>query len=161
VSALSKHHTSNTLGAIHELAERLKAIQQELIKVKGTIIQEITSEEEYDRALALLDELTESEAQGPVNERLVDQLCASIKRYEDNAPQFAEFNKQVAAITGVQMLKFLMTQNRLTGSDLPEIGDKTVVSRTLSGHRKLSSSSNIQALSQRFHVDPSVFFPIV
>jgi len=159
MSALSKQHSSNTLGAIHELAERLKAIQQELIKVKGTIIQEITSEEEYDRALALLDELTESEAQGPVNERLVDQLCASIKRYEDNAPQFAEFNKQVAAITGVQILKFLMTQNRLTGSDLPEIGDKTVVSRTLSGHRKLSSS-NIQALSQRFHVDPSVFFPI-
>ena len=159
MSALYKHHTSNTLGAIHELAERLKAIQQELIKVKGTIIQEITSEEEYDRALALLDELTESEAQGPVNERLVDQLCASIKRYEDNAPQFAEFNKQVAAITVVQILKFLMTQNRLTGSDLPEIGDKTVVSRTLSGHRKLSSS-NIQALSQRFHVDPRVFFPI-
>jgi HTH-type transcriptional regulator/antitoxin HigA len=160
MSALAKRHTSDSHDAIHELAERLLAIQHELVKAKGTIIQVITCEEEYDRALALLDELTESEDQGPANERLVDQLCASIKRYEDNAPQFADFNKQVAAITGVQMLKFLMTQNRLTGSDLPEVGDKTVVSRTLSGDRKLSSS-NIQALAQRFHVDPSAFFPVI
>jgi HTH-type transcriptional regulator/antitoxin HigA len=159
MSALAKRNTMNTLGAIHELAERLKAIQQELIKVNGTIIQKVTSEEEYDRALALLDELTESEAPGPENERLVDQLCVSIKRYEDTAPQFAEFNKQVDAITGVNMLKFLMEQNRLTGSDLPEIGDKTVVSRTLNGKRTLSSM-DIQALSQRFHVEPSAFFPI-
>ena len=57
------------------------------------------------------------------------------------------------------MLKFLMEQNHLTGSDLPEIGDKSVVSRTLNGKRTLSST-DIQALSQRFHVDPSVFFPV-
>ncbi|MCY1466058.1 Antitoxin HigA [compost metagenome] len=57
------------------------------------------------------------------------------------------------------MLKFLMEQNHLTGSDLPEIGDKSVVSRTLNGKRTLSSA-DIQALSQRFHVEPSVFFPV-
>ncbi|MGV8841730.1 MAG: helix-turn-helix domain-containing protein [Pseudomonas sp.] len=160
MSAVAKCNTMNTLGAIHELAERLTAIQQELIRVKGTIIQVITSEEEYDRALALLDELTESETTSPANESLVDQLCASIKRYEDTAPQFAEFNEQVAAITGVDMLKFLMVQNKLTGSDLPEIGDKTVVSRTLNGKRTLSSI-DIQALSQRFHLEPSAFYPVI
>ncbi|MDE3738568.1 transcriptional regulator [Pseudomonas resinovorans] len=125
----------------------------------GTIIQSITSEAEYDRALALLDELTEAAEQTPQTERLVDQLCVAIKRYEDSAPQFAEFNAGVDAITGVQMLKFLMEQNHLTGSDLPEIGDKSVVSRTLNGKRTLSSL-DIQALSQRFHVEPSVFFPV-
>lgn len=35
MSALSKHHTSNTLGAIHELAERLKAIQLSSLLVVG------------------------------------------------------------------------------------------------------------------------------
>ena len=159
MSAAAKHKSKNTLGATQKLAERLKAIQQELIKVKGTIIQKITSEEEYERALALLDELTDSDITSAANDSLVDQLCVAIKRYEDSAPQFAEFNKQVQAITGVQMLRFLMTQNQLTGSDLPEIGDKTVVSRTLNGKRTLSST-DIQALCQRFHVEPSAFFPV-
>lgn len=146
-------------AAIHELAERLKKIQHSLERAGGTIIQTITSEAEYERALALLDEFTEQAEQSPQTERLVDQLCMAIKRYEDSAPQFAEFNAGVEAITGVQMLKLLMAQNHLTGSDLPEIGDKTVVSRILNGKRTLSSSA-IQALSQRFHVDPSLFFPV-
>jgi HTH-type transcriptional regulator/antitoxin HigA len=146
-------------AGIHELAERLKEFQRSLERAGGTIIQNITSEAEYDRALALLDELTEETDQTLQTERLVDQLCLAIKRYEDTAPQFAELNASVDAITGVQMLKFLMEQNHLTGSDLPEIGDKSVVSRTLNGKRTLSSA-DIQALSQRFHVDPSVFFPV-
>ncbi|MEN0106167.1 MAG: transcriptional regulator [Pseudomonas sp.] len=147
-------------SAIHELALRLIEIQQTLEQVRGTFIQEITDEDEYNRALALLDELTEIEDQHQFTERLIDQLCASIKRYEDSAPQFAEFNASVAALSGVQLLRFLMEQNRLTGSDLPEIGDKTVVSRLLNGKRTLSSA-NIQALAQRFHLDPGNFYPVV
>jgi HTH-type transcriptional regulator/antitoxin HigA len=146
-------------AGIHELAERLKEIQRNLERAGGTIIQTITSEAEYERALALLDELTEEAEETAETEPLVDQLCVAIKRYEDTAPQFAEFNAGVGAITGVQMLKFLMEQNHLTGSDLPEIGDKSVVSRTLNGKRTLSSA-DIQALSRRFHVEPSVFFPV-
>jgi HTH-type transcriptional regulator/antitoxin HigA len=159
VFTVSKRSTMTAHIAVKKLAERLKAMQKELVKAKGTIIQEITCEEEYNRALALLDVLTDTETSSAANERLVDQLCTAIKRYEDNAPQFAEFNQQAAALTGVQMLKFLMEQNRLTGSDFPEIGDKTVVSRTLNGKRTLSSVA-IQALSQRFHVEPSAFFPV-
>lgn len=147
------------LGAIHELAQRLIEIQKTLVQVRGTIIQEITNDDDYNRALALLDELTEAEGESPLTERLIDQLCASIKHYEDNAQQFADFNAQVAAISGPQMLKFLMEQNHLTGSDLPEIGDKTVVSRTLNGKRTLSST-DIQALAQRFHLNPGSFYPV-
>lgn len=147
------------LGAIHELAQRLIEIQQTLVQVRGTIIQEITNDDDYTRALALLDELTEAAGESPLTERLIDQLCASIKRYEDSAQQFANFNAQVAAISVTQMLKFLMEQNRLTGSDLPEIGDKTVVSRTLNGKRTLSSI-DIQALAQRFHLNPGSFYPV-
>lgn len=145
---------------IHELAMRLIEIQQSLEQARGTLIQEITNEEDYERALALLDELTEAEDQSQLTEPLIDQLCASIKRYEENAPQFADFNAGVAAISGIQLLRFLMEQNHLTGSDLPEIGDKTVVSRTLNGKRTLSST-DIQALAQRFHLNPGSFYPVV
>lgn len=146
-------------GAIHELAQRLIEIQKTLVQVRGTIIQEITSDDDYNRALALLDELTEAEDESPLTERLIDQLCASIKHYEESAQQFADFNTQVAAISGPHMLRFLMEQNHLTGSDLPEIGDKTVVSRTLNGKRTLSST-DIQALARRFHLSPSSFYPV-
>lgn len=147
-------------SAIHELAEQLKEIQRSLERVDGTLIQEIGNEAEYDKALALLDELTDSADDSQTSQRLLDMLCASIKRYEDSAPQFAEFNEKVEAITGVELLKFLMKQNGLTGADLPEIGDKTVVSRTLNGKRTLSST-NIQALARRFHLNPGAFYPIV
>lgn len=146
-------------GAIRTLAQRLLEIQQALVQVHGTLIQEIASEDDYNRALALLDELTETETDNSLTERLVDQLCTSIQRYEASAPQFAEFNAKVAGLTGVQLLKFLMEQNHLTGSDLPELGDKTVVSRTLNGKRSLSSS-DIQALAQRFQLDPGSFYPV-
>ena len=147
-------------SAIVELAQRLIEIQQTLEHVRGTFIQEITSEADYERALALLDELTESDRPSQLTEPLVDQLCASIKRYEEGALQFADFNAGVAATSGIQLLRFLMEQNRLTGSDLPEIGDKTVVSRTLNGKRTLSST-DIQALAQRFHLNPGSFYPVV
>ncbi|WP_218277790.1 hypothetical protein [Pseudomonas sp. GV071] len=47
----------------------------------------------------MLDELTETEEQRQLTELLIDQLCASIKRYEETAPQFAEFNARVAALS--------------------------------------------------------------
>lgn len=146
-------------GTIHELAEQLKDIQRSLERVGGAFVQQIDSEFEYDKALALLDELSDSTDDSPASERLLDTLCASIKRYEDSAPQFTKFNAEVAAISGVQLLKFLMQQNHLTGADLPEIGDKTVVSRTLNGKRNLSSA-NIQALARRFNLNPGAFYPI-
>ncbi len=146
--------------AIQELAQRLIEIQQMLEHVQGTVIQEISNPDDYNRARALLDELTEIQDQNQLVEPLIDQLCISIKGYEESAPQFAEFNAGVAALSGVQLLRFLMEQNRLTGSDLPEIGDKTVVSRTLNGKRTLSSS-DIQALAERFHLNPGSFYPIV
>ena len=157
----SAHAQCNEPSAVHALARRLVEIQHMLEQARATFIQTITNEADYDRALALLDELTDlaDERDAQLVEPLIEQLCATIKRYEDSAPQFAEFNAGVAATTGIQLVRFLMEQNRLTGSDLPEIGDKTVVSRTLNGKRTLSST-DIQALAQRFHLNPGCFYPV-
>ena len=54
------------------------------------------------------------------------------------------------------MLRFLMDQNHLTQSGIPEIGTQGVVSEVMSGKRDLNVRQ-IKALSERFHVPPSAF----
>lgn len=55
------------------------------------------------------------------------------------------------------MLRMLMAQHHLGMADLPEIGSKSMVSRVLSGERKLNKQ-HIKALSELFQVDPGLFF---
>lgn len=55
-----------------------------------------------------------------------------------------------------EMLRFLMEQHNLSQSDLPEIGNQSIISMLLSGARQLNLRQ-IQALSARFHVPASVF----
>ena len=55
------------------------------------------------------------------------------------------------------MLRLLMDQLGLGTADVPEIGSKSMVSRVLSGERSLSKK-HIKALSQRFGIDPGMFF---
>jgi HTH-type transcriptional regulator/antitoxin HigA len=54
------------------------------------------------------------------------------------------------------VLRFLMEQHNLSQTDLPEVGNQSVISMLLSGSRQLNVRQ-IQALSTRFHVPPSVF----
>ena len=58
--------------------------------------------------------------------------------------------------SGVEMLQFLMEENKLQPSDLPEIGTPETVSEILSGKRELTVK-HLQTLSARFHVSPTVF----
>lgn len=55
----------------------------------------IDNQHDYESALALIDELVDDYDN---NVQLLDLLAASIERWEDNAEEFAEFNRRVAAI---------------------------------------------------------------
>ncbi|MEA2080322.1 MAG: helix-turn-helix domain-containing protein, partial [Pseudomonadota bacterium] len=57
----------------------------------------------------------------------------------------------------VAMLRVLMKQYVLGVADFPEIGDKSLVSRILSGSRNLTKQ-HIQKLAARFGVSTSMFF---
>lgn len=57
----------------------------------------------------------------------------------------------------IALLRILMRQHKLTGSDLPEIGGKAMVSKVLRGKRTLSRSA-IEKLAERFGLRPSMFF---
>ncbi len=111
----------------------------------------ISSELDYDRAVATLNQLLDA---GAANEKhpladLVNTLGALISEY-DNVHYPAQ------NVSPLAMLRFLMDQNQLTQSNLSEIGTQGVVSEILNGKRELNVRQ-IKALAERFHVAPSVF----
>ncbi|MES2585539.1 MAG: transcriptional regulator [Pseudomonadota bacterium] len=56
-----------------------------------------------------------------------------------------------------ELLSFLMEQHGLKQSDLPEVGNQSVVSQILSGARELNVRQ-INSLAKRFKVPAGVFF---
>ncbi|MGN4947393.1 hypothetical protein ACTG21_02015 [Aeromonas sp. 94A] len=54
---------------------------------------EISSREDYEQALALMDTLVDDY---DANKPLIEQLSLAIELWEEQAPEFAEFNRAVA-----------------------------------------------------------------
>ncbi|HHQ4655071.1 TPA: helix-turn-helix domain-containing protein [Aeromonas hydrophila] len=94
------------------------------------------------------------------NNQLVELLTTSIERWEDEANEFADFNKTLASVEpGIAVLKTLMSQHRLGVADLPELGSKSNVSKLLNATEgKKLTRQHIEALSKRFAVSPALFF---
>lgn len=111
----------------------------------------IRSKAEYDRAVAaldaIIDEIGEDEAHPMAD--LAEALGVFIEVYDKT-------HYPMPAPSAREMLRFLMEQNGLTQSDLPEIGSQGVVSEILSGKRSLNVRQ-ISRLAKRFHVSPGVF----
>jgi len=111
----------------------------------------IRTDEDYEKAVAALNRLLDA---GAANENhpladLVNTLGSLIGEYDD-------VHYPAQEVSPLAMLRFLITENSLTQSDLPEIGSQGVVSEVLSGKRDLNVRQ-IKALSGRFHVPPGVF----
>ena len=111
----------------------------------------IRSKAEYDRAVAVLDtiidEIGEDEAH-PLAD-LAEALSVFIEAYDK-----AQYS--TPAPSAREMLRFLMEENDLNQSDLPELGSQGVVSEILSGKRSLNVGQ-ISRLAKRFDVSPAVF----
>lgn len=111
----------------------------------------IRTDADYEKAVAALNQLLDA---GAANEAhplagLVDTLGALIGEYDD-------VHYPAQEVSPLAMLRFLMNENSLSQSDLPEIGSQGVVSEILSGKRELNVRQ-IKALAGRFHVPASVF----
>ena len=111
----------------------------------------IRSKAEYDRAVAVLDtiidEIGENDAH-PLAD-LAEALSVFIEAYD-------KAHYSTPAPSPREMLRFLMEQNNLNQSDLPELGSQGVVSEILSGKRSLNVKQ-ISRLAKRFKVSPVVF----
>ena len=84
------------------------------------------------------------------NGEYLETLAKNIESYELE-------NYDIPAVSGVDMLKFLMEQNSLTQSDFAdEIGPQGNVSRILKGERQLTVG-HISKLCKRFNISADAF----
>ncbi|MGD9859230.1 MAG: type II toxin-antitoxin system HigA family antitoxin [Marinobacterium sp.] len=120
----------------------------------------IETDEQYEAALETLEQVLESASDtldDPMNP-LIDMLSHAIERYESQDEELMAFIGEAETLPAdIALLRTLMSQHHLTGSDLPEIGDKTMVSKVLNGKRILSRQA-IEKLSERFELKPAMFF---
>lgn len=136
-----------TLGELYAVLERLR----------GEFVHGIKTPADYERATDLLDELTDGRELSRIEEKILVELEQEILAYQRDSDQFRESNAAFeASCTPVQLIRDLMETLELTGSDLPEIGDKTAVSKVLSGHRPISHKM-AYALAERFAMEPAAF----
>ena len=121
---------------------------------------DIRDEKHYHECLELIESLMQDigdNANNPLN-GIVDLLSQSIEKYENQDKSLVRFeNAAMKKTNGLAALRLLIDQHQLTLSDLPEIGSKSMVSRVLSEERDLSKK-HIEKLSERFNINPSLFF---
>ena len=120
----------------------------------------IVDDKSYNEALGLLEEcleLSSDTKKDPLNP-LIDMLSDAIERYEMADDEISTFVDEAERYPAdIALLHHLMDQYGLTGSDLPEIGSKSMVSKVLNGKRELSRSA-IEKLCVRFDLKPTMFF---
>jgi len=118
----------------------------------------ITTEDEYDRAMTLVGDILDAtrgtlQREDPTHplSRLLDWITPAIRAYEVEHVPMPDVEPR-------EVLRFLMAQHGLSQSDLPEVGNQSVVSQILSGRRALNVRQ-ISALAERFGVSADAFIP--
>ena len=108
----------------------------------------IKNKRDYKLALKSLEDVFD-ETSGNLAE-YAETLTVLIEHYESE-------NFPIKNSSGVEMLKFLMTQNNLKQKDLVGIvGAKSSVSEILNGKRPLNLQ-HLRALANKFNVRPATF----
>jgi HTH-type transcriptional regulator/antitoxin HigA len=148
-------HVPEIQGVTIVLDPALIQIREALAQVP--YITHIKNQDDYERALELMDELIDDYE---TNKQLTQLLATSIERWEDGAGEFTDFNKALASVEpGIAVLKTLMIEYQLGVADLPELGSKSNVSKLLNTAKgKKLTRQHIEALSKRFAVPPALFF---
>ncbi|MBX2893982.1 MAG: helix-turn-helix domain-containing protein [Cyclobacteriaceae bacterium] len=105
--------------------------------MKNIEIRAIKSKKQYDQYLRVIDGLMDNDPSPNSNEgKLLETLAILVEDYERK--QGWEIP---APVDPIKVIKLRMADLNLNQADLAEaIGDKTVVSRILSGSRKLTYS---------------------
>ena len=128
----------------------LQEIEQHWTAIRPIFL--IRTDEEYDQAVTVLDELIDTVGSNEhhIFFELMDMLGSRIYDYE-------EAHYPMPDVGGTEALHYLMVEHALKQADLHEIGSQGVVSEILNGKRELNARQ-IKLLATRFHVSPAVFF---
>jgi HTH-type transcriptional regulator/antitoxin HigA len=128
----------------------LKEIETEWPKIKNVVSYPHTKKQ-YNKMINYLDDLIDEigDDQNHPLASLMETLGALIEVYENQ-------NIPIPNQDSVSTLKFLMKEHGLKQKDLKEIGSQGVVSEILNRKRVLNTRQ-IQALSNKFNISPSIF----
>lgn len=119
---------------------------------KNVDLSPIHSEKQYRKMVELADMLSDvigSSRKHPLLD-LFELVSELIRAYDLEHFDVPDAKPQA-------LLSFLMEQHNLKQSDLPEVGNQSVVSQILSGARQLNVRQ-INSLAKRFKVPAGVFF---
>jgi len=123
-------------------------------------ITHIKNKATYEKALLFVSALMDRAPDDPNStlNGIIETISKAISEYENTLESVQEFEKTVSEMpTDISMFRLLMDQHELNGTDFPEIGDKTLVSKILKGDRNLTKD-HIVKLSERFDISPALFF---
>src|SRR5438105_1838015 len=116
-------------------------------------LRPIRSEEELNRAMAMIHGLLDRDRLDPAEEDDLDVLSDLVERYEDKAHPI-----ETGDLSDAEMLKHLIEAKNVTQVEVARatgIAESTI-SELLAGKRKLSRA-HIGKLAKYFHVSPSLF----
>lgn len=106
----------------------------------------------YENALTVADRLAGRENLTSDQEDYFDLLTDQIEKYEDE-----HYPIDTSNITPLEMLKFLLEENGMNGSDLGRLlGQRQLGNAILRGERQLSKT-HIKRLAEHFKVDAGLF----
>ncbi|WP_063570858.1 MULTISPECIES: helix-turn-helix domain-containing protein [Luteibacter] len=130
--------------------EAIFAQWDEFQKVSG--VCHIETARDYDKVVGLTDALVDAGAMASQHSQHSLYMVLADLIYAYDQQHFPQ-----AKVHGIDLLRFLMEQDGLTQSQLPEIGTQSVVSEILAGKRELTTG-HIRALAKRFALSPAAFF---
>ena len=125
-------------------------------KVYGELLSQyqpkiITTEEENERAIALVESLTHKSDLSPEEEQILELLITLVEKFEAEHYPLNNFSTPLSRLT------FLMEENQLRQADLIEVFEaKDIVSEVLSGKRQISKSHALK-LGEFFNLNPALF----
>ena len=130
------------------LTFNLDKYRELLIKYQPKLIR---TEEENERALAIVEELMHRPNRSLEENELYELLITLVEKFE------REFYSPGKASTPHSMIAFLMEQQKIKPEDLVgAIGDEEIVAEVIQGKRVMTQEQT-KTVSKIFKVDPSLF----
>lgn len=121
-------------------------------KYLAPIIHEPRNQTDYDKLAQLLDALLDMAGEDESHQLmgLIDIVSHMISIYDEREEDL------ISSATGIDALKFLMTQHNLKQSDLTDIASQGVLSEILNGKRKINLTQ-VKKLAKKFNLSVNTF----
>ncbi len=130
----------------------MKVLPDNFLELQNQLfmLRPIHSKKDYETSIKVVSNLVSREHLTKMQSDYLESLANNIMVYESK-------KMEIEKTDPVEILRFLLEENGLTGSDLGNmLGNRALGSKILSKKRNLSKA-NIKRLAERFSVSPALF----